>query len=92
MSSFITDSTSQSYACATALFFITTTYTLNAICPRPTDTSPTVSKPTVMSLTVITQTAISPAASGSDDKIDKWHMHMTRTDGSRGSGSDDKRD
>ena len=45
-----------------------------------------------MSLTVITQTAISPAASGSDDKIDKWHMHMTRTDGSRGSGSDEKRD
>ena len=41
----------------------------------PTVTSPTVSKPTVMSLTVITQTAISPAASGSDDKIDEWHMH-----------------
>ena len=58
----------------------------------PTVTSPTVSKPTVMSLTVITQTAISPAASGSDDKIDKWHMHMTRTDGSRGSGSYEKID
>ena len=24
-------------------------------------------------------------------KDNKWHMHMTRTDGSRGCGSDDKR-
>ena len=30
--------------------------------------------------------------SGSDDKRDKWHMHMTRKDGSRVSGSDDNRD
>ena len=27
---------------------------------------------------------------GSDDKSYKWHMHMTKADGSIGSGSDDR--